>query len=66
MTIIFALYISKNDMDVNENERLSNFTLKTQINVKEQHFYWCSLFLSRSKVFNNEHSSYPKISVIRS
>ena len=39
MTIIFALYISKNDMDVNENERLSNFTLKTQINVKEQHFY---------------------------
>ena len=26
----------RKDMDVNENERLSNITLKTQIKVKEQ------------------------------
>ena len=26
-------------MDVNEHERLSNFTLKTQILIKEQHFF---------------------------
>ena len=27
--------VARKDMDVNEHERLSNFTLKTQIKVKE-------------------------------
>jgi len=39
---------------------------KKQIKVKEQHFYCfycCSTFHSHSRVFNNEHNTYPKRSV---
>ena len=49
-------------MDVNEHGRLSNFTLWSQIKVKEQHFYCCFTF-NHSSVFKNEHNSYPKMSV---
>ena len=41
---------------VNENEKLFNMTLKTQIKVKEQYFYCCSTFHSHNRIFN----SYPK------
>ena len=66
--------VNRKDVDVNERERLSNFTnifipqLYTykQIKVKEQHFYCCFEFQSLSKVFNNEHASYPKMSVKQS
>ena len=36
----------RKDMNVNERDRLSNFTLKikTQIKVKEQPFYYCCTF----------------------
>jgi hypothetical protein len=50
-------------MDVNEHERLSNITLKTQINVNEQRFYYCSMLHSDSRLFNNENNSYPQMSV---
>ena len=53
------------DMDVNEHERLSNITLKTQIQEKEQLSYCRSTFHSHSKVFNNENNSYLKMSVKR-
>ena len=43
--------------------RLSNITLKTQIQVKEQCFYGCSAFNSHSGIYNNEQNSYPKMSV---
>ena len=45
------------------NMRLSNITLKTQIQVKEQCFYGCSAFNSHSGIYNNEQNSYPKMSV---
>jgi len=54
--------LSKKDIDVSEYERLSNNTLGKKIKVKEQHFYCCSTFHSNSKVLNNEHNSYPKMS----
>ncbi len=47
-------------MVVNEHVKLSNFTLKTQIKVKEQCFYCCSILPSHSRVFNNKHRSYHK------
>ena len=94
-------------MDVNEQERLSNFTLRHKFKVKQQHFYQlactkyrkrayvvtcasssasnvnvcvqtnylaqvddlatsyfcCLTFHIHSNIFNNEHKSYPKISV---
>jgi hypothetical protein len=50
-------------MDVNEHERLLNITLRYK--VKERGLYCCPTFHSHSMVFNNEHSSYPKISVKR-
>jgi hypothetical protein len=53
----------KMDMDVNEHERLSNITLKTQIQVKEQCFYGCSAFNSHSGIYNNEQNSYPSIKI---
>ena len=37
--------------------------LPTQIIVKEQLFYCCSTFNSHCRVFDNEHNSYPKMSV---
>ena len=37
-------------MDVNEQDRLSNFTLKTQTKVKEQRLYWRSTFHSQSGI----------------
>ena len=43
------------DMDVNEYERLSNFTLR--LKVKEQRFYQCSAFHIHSRNFNNERKS---------
>jgi len=36
-------------MDLNENERLSNFTLRHKIKVKERSFYCCSTFHSHSR-----------------
>ena len=48
-------------MDVNEHERLSNITLKTQIKVKEQYLYCCSTFHRHSKVFNNKHNTYQQV-----
>jgi hypothetical protein len=71
-----ACLLVRKDMDVNEREWLSK-TLKTQIQVKEQHFIavlsprdeifivldMCSAFHSHSRVFNNEINSYPKMSV---
>ena len=41
----------------NEHERLSNFTLRTKIKVKEQCFYCCSTFHSQSRVLKNENNS---------
>jgi len=38
----------------------------TQNKVKEHLFYCCSTFHSHSRVFNNGHNSYPKMSVKRS
>ena len=51
------------DMDVNEYERLSNFTLR--LTVKEQRFYRCSAFHRHSRNFNNERKSQPKMGVKR-
>ena len=48
----------REDMDVNENERLSNLTLKTQIKIKKP-----VLFRSHSRVFSIDHNSYPEMSV---
>jgi len=48
-------------MDVNEDERLFNITLKCK--VKEEHFYCCFTFHSHSRDFNHEHKSHPKMSV---
>ena len=48
----------REDMDVNENERLSNLTLKTQIKKKKT-----VLFRSHSRVFSIDHNSYPEMSV---
>ena len=64
-TAIVCLVRKDMDIDVSEYERLSNNTLGTKIKVKEQHFYCCSTLHSNSKVFNNEHNSYPKMSVKR-
>ena len=50
-------------MDVNELGRLSNLTLRTRNQAKEKRFYCCSAFHSHNRVFNNEHNSYPKMSV---
>jgi hypothetical protein len=55
--------VIRKDMDVNEHERLSNFTLRHKIKVKEQHFYCFYAYHSHSRVFNNENNSYPKICV---
>jgi hypothetical protein len=33
---------------------------ETQIKAKKERFYCCSIFQIHSKVFNNEHISYPK------
>ena len=44
------------------NMKLARLTLKTQIKVKEQHFYCCSTSNNQSRVFNNEHNSYFKMS----
>jgi hypothetical protein len=55
--------LDNEDMDVNEHERISNVTLKTQFKVKEWCFYSCSVFYSHSRVFNNVHSSYPTMIV---
>jgi hypothetical protein len=41
---------SKKGVDVNEHERLSIYTLKIQIIVKEQHFYCCSTFLEYNPI----------------
>ena len=49
-------------MDVNEHERLSNITFR-QNNVKEQCFNCRFTVHSHSRVFNDEHNSYPKGSV---
>ena len=45
-------------MNVNEQKIIKHYT-STQIKVKEQHFYCCSTFHSHSRIFNNEHNSYP-------
>jgi len=50
-------------MDVNEYERWSSITLKTQNQVKAHHFYFCSAFHSHSRVFTNKNNSYPKMNV---
>jgi hypothetical protein len=50
-------------MDENEHDKLSNITLKHKLKFKEQHFYYCSVFHGHSNDFNNEHNSYPKMSV---
>jgi hypothetical protein len=38
---------------------------KTNIQVKEQCFYFCSAFHNHSSVFNNEQNSHPNLSVKR-
>jgi len=57
----------RKDMDVNGNERLSNIIQKQctliQIRIKEQCFYCCSTFHIHNWIFNNDHNSYPKVSV---
>jgi hypothetical protein len=50
------------NMDAREHVRLSNNTL-TQIKVKKQWLYCCSTFHSSCRPSNNEHKSYPKMSV---
>ena len=52
-----------NDLDVNKLERLSKYNTWTQIKVTEKHFFCPSRFHSHGMVFNNEHNSYPKMSV---
>jgi hypothetical protein len=49
-------------MDVNEHERLSNFTLRNILKVREQRFYYCSTLHSHSMVFNNEFITCSKMS----
>jgi len=58
-------WLVRKDMDVNEQERLSNITPKTQHQAKEQRCHCCSAFHSHSMVFNNEYNSYPKMIVKR-
>jgi hypothetical protein len=36
--------IVRKDMDVNEHKGLPNFTLKTQIKIKQHRLYCCSAF----------------------
>ena len=50
-------------MGVNEHERLSNITIRHKLDNKEQRFYCYYIFHSRSRVFNNENNSYPKMSM---
>ena len=52
----------KTSIDVNEHDKSSNLILK-QIKEKLQAFYCRSAFHSDSRVFNNDHNSYPKMSV---
>ena len=47
-------------------ERLSDLTLRHESKVRWQHFYCSYTFHSHCSVFNNEHNSYPKMSVKRS
>ena len=62
VSIYFHLLFRK-DKDVYEHERLSNFTLRHKVN--EQPFYCCSTFHSHNRVFYNENTSYPIMSVKR-
>ena len=58
------MQLVRKSMDGNEHENLLNFTTpRHKTKTKEQHFYCCSTFHSHSRVFNNEHNSYPKMSV---
>ena len=54
-------------MDVNEQERLSNFTIKHKlkyiVNERSFFFYCCSTFHSHSMVCNKEHNSYSNMSL---
>ena len=52
----------RKDIDVNEHDKSSNLILK-QIKEKLQTLYCRSAFHSHSRVFNNDHNSYPKMSV---
>ena len=54
----------RKDMDVNEHERLSNCTHKTQTKERNRDCI-AVLHFSHCRVFNNEHKSYPKMSVKR-
>ena len=49
-------------MNINEHERLSNFTLWLT-NVKEQRFYCCSTFYRHSRVFYTTHNAHPNMGV---
>jgi hypothetical protein len=58
--------LAKFNIGYNEEIKISWETIQlytyTQIKVKQQCFHCCSTFHSHSKVFNNEHVSYPKMS----
>jgi len=54
-TVLFTLV--RNDMDVNEHERLQHHITQKLV------LYCCSTFQSHSIVFNTQHNSYPKMSV---
>jgi hypothetical protein len=53
--------LERKDMNVNEHERLSNYSVRHK--EKEQHFYRCSTFNNHSRVFNKGYNSYPKMYV---
>jgi hypothetical protein len=53
-------------MDVNEHERLSNVTLKTQIKVKKKTNIFTAVLHFKVTVVNNENNSYHKMSLKRS
>jgi hypothetical protein len=55
----YVMDVVRQDMDVNEHDELSKFTLWHKL--KEQHFYCCSTYHCR--VFNNEQTSYAKMNV---
>jgi hypothetical protein len=54
---------TRNNMNVSQQGRLSNFTFMHQLNYTEQSLYCCSIFHNYNRVFNNDHNSYHKMTV---
>jgi hypothetical protein len=54
--------LERKDMDVNEHERLFNITLRHKLNKGSRLLLLFYISLSQYVVFNNEYSSFPKVS----